>query len=185
MSPLSTRRVSPSWNQSGYHRYKPPHQLPIAYVFFFCVLMAVPHGVICWCVICPHGITGLRSLAFGLFSSIDKYMYMSSYWQKHFLFSYNKCEKRYVYTLYFKNKPCAVPMGRTGGPDPPPSTHGKSQVAIGFLRNSGTNPHREPMGPLGSNCFSREVRTVLCNTLMTQTKTLSEPPHHPGGIFWI
>ena len=49
-----------------------------------------------------------------------------------------------------------MPMGgsRTGaeGPDPLP---GKSQVAIGFLRISVSDP-------LGSNCFSREVRTALC-----------------------
>ena len=35
------------------------------------------------------------------------------------------------------------------------------QVAIGFLRNTGTNPAREGIGPLGSNYFSREVRTAL------------------------
>ena len=36
----------------------------------------------------------------------------------------------------------------TGGPDPtlPP---GKSEVAIGFLRNTGTNSHREEIGPRG------------------------------------
>ena len=39
----------------------------------------------------------------------------------------------------------------TGGQDPA----GKSQVAIGFLRKPGTDP-------LGSNCFSNEVCTALC-----------------------
>ena len=47
--------------------------------------------------------------------------------------------------------------GGAGGLDP----HGKSQVAIGFLRHSGTNYPREAIGPLGSNCFSREVHTAL------------------------
>ena len=42
------------------------------------------------------------------------------------------------------------------GPD---STPGKSQVVVGFLRNTDTNPHREA---IGSNCFSREVRMALC-----------------------
>ena len=40
---------------------------------------------------------------------------------------------------------------------------GKSRVAIGFLRNSGTNPSREAIRPDGSNFFSREVRAALCN----------------------
>ena len=44
------------------------------------------------------------------------------------------------------------------GPDAP----GKSQVAICCFRNTGTDPPREIIGPLGSNCFSREARTVLC-----------------------
>ena len=48
---------------------------------------------------------------------------------------------------------------------------GKSQEAIGFLGNTSTDPSpappplppppREAIGPLGSNCFSREVHTVL------------------------
>ena len=38
----------------------------------------------------------------------------------------------------------------------------KSQVAIGSNRNNGTDLLREAIGPLGSNCFSREVRTTLC-----------------------
>ena len=48
----------------------------------------------------------------------------------------------------------------TGGLDPPPPA--KSQVAIGFLRNIGTDLPREVIGPLRSNCFSREVSTALC-----------------------
>ena len=43
--------------------------------------------------------------------------------------------------------------GGTGGLDPP----GKSQVAIGSLRNTGMDP------VLGSNCFSREVRMADLN----------------------
>ena len=50
-------------------------------------------------------------------------------------------------------------IGGIGGLDPTP---GKSQVVICILRNTGTEPPREAIGPLGSNCFSREVRTALC-----------------------
>ena len=39
---------------------------------------------------------------------------------------------------------------------------GKSQVAIGFLRNTGTDPHQEAIGHFRSNFFSREVCTALC-----------------------
>ena len=35
-------------------------------------------------------------------------------------------------------------------------------MAIGFLRNTGTDPPREAIGPLGSNCFSRVVRELRC-----------------------
>ena len=45
----------------------------------------------------------------------------------------------------------------TGGLDP----HGKSEVVIGFLGNSGLDTPREAIGPIGSNCFSREVQTAL------------------------
>ena len=40
--------------------------------------------------------------------------------------------------------------GGAGKLDPPPTEI--SQVAIGFLRNSGTDPLREAIGSLGSNC---------------------------------
>ena len=33
----------------------------------------------------------------------------------------------------------------------------KSQVAVGFRRNTDMDPPQEAIGPLGSNCFSREV----------------------------
>ena len=63
----------------------------------------------------------------------------------------------------------ADPQGDRGsGPSPPPPhTHtplGKSQVIIGFLRNTGTDPieNREAIGPHGSNCFSMEVHTAVC-----------------------
>ena len=45
------------------------------------------------------------------------------------------------------------------------SLPGKSHVAIGFLRNTGTGPPRKAIGPLGSKCFSREVRSALCKIL--------------------
>ena len=41
----------------------------------------------------------------------------------------------------------------------------KSQVAIGFPRQSGTDPPREAIGPKGSNCFSRGVSAALCNCM--------------------
>ena len=53
---------------------------------------------------------------------------------------------------------CTDPEGGAGGQTFP----GKSQVAKGFLRNSGTDQPREAVGPFGSNCLSREVRMVLC-----------------------
>ena len=51
----------------------------------------------------------------------------------------------------------------TGGPWNP---HWQSQVAIGFLQNSGTDPLEKQLDPLGlgtlgSNCSSREICTAL------------------------
>ena len=67
-----------------------------------------------------------------------------------------------------------------GSLTPPPL--GKLQVVIGFLRNTGTDPHREAIVPLGSNCFSREVRTALCKIhwwlKQNKRKTLSWPQPH-------
>ena len=42
--------------------------------------------------------------------------------------------------------------GRDRSPDPPEYL----QVAIGFLRNAVADPPREAIGPLRSDCFSRE-----------------------------
>ena len=50
--------------------------------------------------------------------------------------------------------------GLGSGPPPPPPFV-KSQVAVGFLRNKGTDHPQEAIGPLGSNCFLKEVRTIL------------------------
>ena len=36
-----------------------------------------------------------------------------------------------------------------------------SSRSKGFLRNTGTDPLHEAIGPLWSNCFSREVRKAL------------------------
>ena len=44
----------------------------------------------------------------------------------------------------------------------------ESQVVIGFVRNTGTDPPQEAIGPIGSNCFLREVRIALWNMLMTK-----------------
>ena len=39
----------------------------------------------------------------------------------------------------------------------------ENHMAIGFLRNTGTDPYREVIRPLGgSNCFSSEVLRALC-----------------------
>ena len=38
----------------------------------------------------------------------------------------------------------------------------ENHVSIGFLRNTGTDPPPEAIGPIRSICFSREVRTALC-----------------------
>ena len=53
-------------------------------------------------------------------------------------------------------------MGVGGGLE---TVLGKSQMAIGFLKNSGMDPPQEAVGPLGSNCFLREVRMALYEIL--------------------
>ena len=55
-----------------------------------------------------------------------------------------------------------VMSGTRGGQGVQPPPPGKSEVAIGFLRNSGMDHPREAIGPQGSNCFSSEVHTALC-----------------------
>ena len=52
-----------------------------------------------------------------------------------------------------------IQRGGHGGLTPPP---GKSQVAVGILKNTGTDPPREAKGPLGSNCFLMEVCLSFC-----------------------
>ena len=50
-------------------------------------------------------------------------------------------------------------MGGSGYESPPQ----ESKVPIGFQMNNGTDLLREAIGPQGgSNCFSKEVRTALC-----------------------
>ena len=61
--------------------------------------------------------------------------------------------------------------GGTGRSD---STPGKSKVSIGFLRHFGTDHPREAIGPLGSNCLSREVRAAL-SKIHDDPKKLSGP----------
>ena len=49
------------------------------------------------------------------------------------------------------------PIGGGGGPGPP------FKVTNGLYRfhiNTGTDPPREAIGPLGSNGFSREIRDI-------------------------
>ena len=59
-------------------------------------------------------------------------------------------------------------MGWDGGKGSGPP--GKSQVAIGFLSTDG--PLREAIGPLESNCFSKEVRTALMKNKQTNNNVV-------------
>ena len=63
-----------------------------------------------------------------------------------------------------------------------PGTPWKSNVAMGFLTNSDTDTPREAIGPVGSNCFSREVCTALCEIPWWLKKTLWGPPER---ISWM
>ena len=72
--------------------------------------------------------------------------------------------------------------GGAGGPKsetPLPPLEIKS--GYNLIRNTGTDPHREAIGPLGSNCFSRDVRTELCKIRLTKTHCQDIPT--PGRIF--
>ena len=60
--------------------------------------------------------------------------------------------------------------------DPDRGPPEKSQVAIGLFRNSCTDHPRQAIGPLGSSCFSRDVRTALCK-YVDDLKTLSGSTH--------
>ena len=71
-------------------------------------------------------------------------------------------------TNYIRKAYCSKPFRRvhfklmriqTKDTPPPP---GKSKVTVGFLRNTGTDPPREAIGPIGPNSFSMEVSTALC-----------------------
>ena len=72
-------------------------------------------------------------------------------------------------------------MGGSRGETMGSRTPGKSQVAIDFLRNTGKEPPRKAIGPLGSNCFSRKVRSALCE-ICWWLKKCQDPPDE---IFWI
>ena len=77
-----------------------------------------------------------------------------------------------------QQRSCADPQGECSGVRTPP---GKSQVAIGFLINTDTDPPREA---IGSNWFSREVRMTLCEMHWWLKLKLSGPlPPHPWWIF--
>ena len=55
-------------------------------------------------------------------------------------------------------------MGRSivGWGSEGPDTALENHEALGFLKKSGTDHPLEAIGPIGSNCFSREVGTVIC-----------------------
>ena len=58
-------------------------------------------------------------------------------------------------------------MGGYKNRSPPPP--GESQVAICFLRNTGTDHSREAIGPKGAQLLFEGVRTALCELpLMTK-----------------
>ena len=69
----------------------------------------------------------------------------------------------------------ADPEGALGVKTP----SGKSQVAKGFLRKSGTDTPREAIGPLvwtpRSNCFSKEVSTAPVK-YVHDLKICQDPP---------
>ena len=60
-----------------------------------------------------------------------------------------------VPTLIVKRAHERINRGRGQGSEP----HWKTHMAIGFLRNSGTDTPNEA---IGSNCFLREVCIALC-----------------------
>ena len=66
--------------------------------------------------------------------------------------------------------------GGTGGPNPPV----KSQVAIGFLRNSGTDPPREAIGPLGPSASRGGF--VRPSVKYDETTTTNRKKHEHGGL---
>ena len=55
----------------------------------------------------------------------------------------------------------------------PPPPHGKSQVAVDFLKNSGTDHSREAIGPLGDRSVWPSVKYVNDKK---EKKTLSGTP---------
>ena len=73
--------------------------------------------------------------------------------------------------------------GGVGGVWTPPP--GKSQVAIGSLRNTGTDPSREAIGPKGANCFSREVRTAPRLAKCRQISIFAMPVAFTGKYWQI
>ena len=65
----------------------------------------------------------------------------------------------YVHVIKCGTRTWADPEGRTGVRTPP---HGNIRKAIGFLRNTGTDPTQGEIGPKEPNFFSGEVYTTLC-----------------------
>ena len=83
--------------------------------------------------------------------------------------------------------------GGGGGRGPDHLLTEKLQVAIGPLRKTGMDTHREVIGPIGTNCFSRAVHTTLCEICWWQTKKVvndkesiqsSSLPHLNNDITW-
>ena len=62
-----------------------------------------------------------------------------------------------------------------GGRDPTPGP-GKSQVYLGFLINTATDPLEQQFA---SNCFSSEVRTTLCKKIYDDEKKTYQDPSFP------
>ena len=68
----------------------------------------------------------------------------------------------YKHSIENTNNLCSVSMVDPKEGSRWSDTPGKSQVAIGMLRNTGTYHLKKQLDPRGSNCFLREVRTALC-----------------------
>ena len=71
-----------------------------------------------------------------------------------------------------------VPVGGDRGSGHPP---GKTTCSYMFLRNTGTDPPWEAIGPLGSNYFLREVHTALFEIFWWQ-KFFRTPPPPPDFL---
>ena len=89
----------------------------------------------------------------------------------------------YDYFQHFRSKRCADPERRTGAGPPSP---GKSQVAKGFLRNTGTGHLETKWDTFGTNDFrGRLVRPSVKKKVFSPNTHTHLYIVHPDGIFCI